>query len=133
MPATLSPCGSPLVVVRESPIHGRGLFAALPLEADRMIGFYSGEVTLLDGPHVLWVEEDNGEAFGIDGACELRFANHSHAPNAVFLGEELWTLGPIEAGDEITFDYGPDWTEESPDWSEDGPDWSGETEESFAG
>ncbi len=96
-------------VVRRSPIHGRGLFARVSIPTDHQIGLYEGRVTQRDGEHVLWVEDDEGRAFGIEGQNDLRFVNHSKSPNAVFLGDELHSLRPIEEGEEITFDYGEDW------------------------
>ncbi len=97
------------LVVRQSPIHGRGLFAASRIHADSLIGTYEGPRTRDDGPWVLWIAEDGDEPWGIDGRNELRFVNHSPEPNAVFRGEELWSLRPIAPGEEITHHYGDDW------------------------
>lgn len=109
MPATHTPSTNPLVYVGESAIHGRGLFAAEAIEADALIGEFEGPRTKRDGPHVLWVIEDDGSEYGVRGANELRFVNHSSEPNAVFWGAELWSLRAIAKDEEITFDYGPDW------------------------
>ena len=108
--ATKRPCGlypfvNDNVKVDRSAIHGRGLFAARRIPPDTWIGNYDGPETDNDGTHVLWIEREDGEVVGIDGRNELRFTNHSEAPNATFLGEELWSLRAISPGEEITFDY----------------------------
>jgi len=95
-------------VVRESPIHGKGLFAAIPYRRGTRIGIYKGRRTRRDGPYVLWIEEER-RAVGIDGRNDLRYVNHSSRPNAVFYGEVLVALRAIAAGEEITFHYGEEW------------------------
>ena len=112
-----------MVTVRESAIHGRGLFARRRIDKDTLIGFYVGWRTQEDGPHVLWIHGEDDESYGIDGICELRYTNHSPLPNAVFLGDELWALETIEAGSEITFHYGEEWDEEAEVDEESERDW----------
>ena len=97
------------VYVGDSPIHGKGLFAARPLACDEMIGTYAGTETHEDGTYVLWIEEDNGSWIGCDGNNSMRFLNHSDAPNAEMDGLECYAIKDIEAGQEITIDYG--WNE----------------------
>ncbi|MEY4508322.1 MAG: hypothetical protein RLZZ450_444 [Pseudomonadota bacterium] len=99
---------SVLVEVRDSPIHGKGVFAIGRILADTYIGDYEGERTLHDGTYVLWVQYDDGELVGIDGKNELRFLNHAASPNAYFWGHQLYALVEIAPGEEITFDYGED-------------------------
>lgn len=95
--------------VKRSPIHGKGLFATRDIPKDSLIGIYEGPETQEDGTYVLWCYDSEDELFGIDGRNDLRFANHSSDPNAIFLGDELIALRPIKAGEEITFHYGEDW------------------------
>ncbi len=95
-------------VVGTSPIHRKGLFAARRIDKDTLIGIYDGPRTDENGPHVLWVEDEDVE-YGIDGRNDLRYVNHSPAPNAVFEGEELRALQAIGPGEEITFFYGDEW------------------------
>ena len=45
-----------LIFVDQSPIHGRGLFAASDLSKGEMIGVYEGPEVEEDGKYVLWVE-----------------------------------------------------------------------------
>jgi len=100
---------NPLVYVDDSPIHGKGLFAARPLACDEMIGTYVGTETREDGMYVLWIEEEDGSWVGCDGNNSMRFLNHSDTPNAEMDGLECYAIEDIEAGQEITIDYG--WNE----------------------
>jgi uncharacterized protein len=101
--------------VRESGIHGLGLFARKNLRKGSTVGFYRGEkVTSMkdDGDHVLWIyDEDEDEEYGINGENETRFVNHSKRANANFNGEELIALRTIKEGEEITHDYGEAWSD----------------------
>lgn len=97
----------PLVCVDQSPIHGRGLFAASDLAEGEMIGIYEGPTVKEDGMYVLWVEDTpGGEWTGYDGCNELRFMNHADRPNAEMDGLNCYALEDIPAGREITIDYG---------------------------
>lgn len=53
----------------------------------------------------------NTNAWKVNNQTELylyvSFCNHSCAPNAILCGATLYTLGPIEAGAEITVSYVP--------------------------
>jgi len=97
------------VEVRESPIHGKGVFAKKRIRANTRVGVYEGPHTKRNGTYVLWVEYDDGEVIGINGRNALRYMNHSRTPNSVFWGEELFTLCDIAPDTELTFDYGEDW------------------------
>lgn len=100
---------NPRVVVENSPIHGRGVFAQKDLPAFSFIGRYEGPMTDEDGMHVLWLyDEQQDEWVGIDGQNEMRFLNHSDDPNAEWSDLDLYATRWISAGEEITFDYGWD-------------------------
>lgn len=89
----------------ESPIHGKGLFAARHIEAGEVLGTVSGKWTKKDGPYVLWVEEDKG--FRVE--CDFRFINHSVKPNAAYYDTlEVCAIRDIKPGEEITHNYGTD-------------------------
>jgi SET domain-containing protein len=95
------------VIVRESPIHGLGLFASEPIPPGLCIGRYEGERTDENGMHVLWVLADNEKDWiGYDGTNALRYLNHSSDPNAELDGQALYSLRDIPLGEEITIDYG---------------------------
>lgn len=97
------------VSVKRSGIHGRGLFAEEPIEAGTYIGRYEGPITRRNGAYVLWIIEEDGNAYGINGKNEMRFVNHSDQPNAELHNEEFYALRDIRPGEEITIDYGPEW------------------------
>lgn len=99
-----------LVYVAQSPIHGLGLFARVPLERGSYIGRYEGRPAQEDAAHVLWVQAD-GDWEGVHGENALKYLNHSRTPNAEFDGVELYALRDILPGEEITFHYGEEWNE----------------------
>jgi len=101
-----------LFEVRDSGIHGRGLFAARKISKGTVIGIYEGPKVFSDdddGDHVLWVEDVDGTVYGVNGQNELRYVNHSIKANACFEGEELTAVRDIQKGAEITHHYGDDW------------------------
>lgn len=99
-----------MVYVAPSTIHGLGLFANVPISRGTYIGRYSGTRTKENDTYVLWLEDGDGGMFGIDGDCDLRFANHSSKPNARMDSEgRLFADADIPAGEEITWHYGDEW------------------------
>jgi SET domain-containing protein len=111
--------------VRESGIHGRGVFAHRSIPAGRRIVEYTGERLSADEAdgryddktdgtaHVLlFALEDGTYIDGGSGGSEARFINHSCAPNceAVEVDGRIFieSLRTIRPGDEITYDYGLD-------------------------
>lgn len=102
---------SDLVEVRRSSIHGKGLFARRRIRAGTRIGSYEGPRTQKIGDHVLWVVDEEGNEYGIDGRNELRYVNHSRRPNVVFEEADLIALRDIEPGEELLHDYGEDWAD----------------------
>jgi len=102
----------PLVETRDSPTHGTGVFALQDIPRCTLIGTYHGSPTAVDGTHVLWIDEGDGDGFrGIDGIGVLRFLNHSRTPNVWFDGRDLYSLRNVSAGEELFFDYGEHWTD----------------------
>ncbi len=95
--------------VKESPIHGKGLFARKKIDSGELIGRYMGPRVKRNGTYVLWVEEDDGSYFGVSGRNRLRFLNHSEVPNAEFEDQDLYATRMIRPGDEICFHYGDEW------------------------
>jgi uncharacterized protein len=99
-----------VIEVRSSPIHGRGVFATKPIPEGEFIGEYEGTETQRNDTHVLWIYSENREVWvGIDGTNDLKYLNHSKAPNCHFIGPDLFASRDIEPGEELTFDYGKDW------------------------
>ena len=89
-----------------SSIHGTGLFAKVPIESDTWIGTYQGPTATRNGMYVLWVTHEDGREEGRSGRNLLRYLNHAVPPNAWFDGFELYAGRDIEAGEELTIDYG---------------------------
>lgn len=87
----------------ESPIHGKGLFAARKIKKGEVLGTVSGKWTKKDSAYTLWVSEDQG--FRVE--CDFRYINHSKKPNAAYYDTlEVCALRDIKPGEEITHDYG---------------------------
>ncbi len=93
--------------VDDSPIHGRGLFAAEPISGGSLIGHLKVRPCAEDGRFVLWLGPDRG----FEVLCDLRFINHSDEPNACYYDDlSVVALRDIAAGEEITHDYAcADW------------------------
>lgn len=97
------PVGRDKTCIKKSTIHGRGLFATRKIDEGELIGHVSGVWTVKEGAHVLWL--DKNRAFRVH--CNLRYINHCVKPNAVYYDtREVIALHDINAGDEITHDYG---------------------------
>lgn len=93
------------IYVKDSPIHGKGLFAREKIRAGELIGVVKGKPTDMDGPYVLWVDGIKG----FEVSCQLKFINHSDKPNAVYYDTlEVCALRDILVDEEITHDYQSD-------------------------
>ena len=98
------------IEVRESPVHGRGVFARRRLRRGQHVGRFEGEPTTQNGTYVLWLIDEAGNETGIRGRNALRFLNHGRPANAEFVGDELYALRNVQPGAEILIDYGEAWT-----------------------
>ena len=91
--------------VKESGIHGKGLFAKDKIKKGETIGSIKYIPTNEDGPYVLWVGDQ-----GVRVDCDLKYINHSNKPNACYCEDlNVIAIKSINKGDEITHDYGDDW------------------------
>jgi hypothetical protein len=97
----------PAVYVADSAIHGKGLFAGIPISAGTVIGHIQGIPSQDDGSHVLWINADEA----IEVTCDLRYINHSDHSNACYYDDlSVIALRDIEAHTEITHNYASnDW------------------------
>ena len=95
-----------LYYVKQSSIHGSGLFTREKFKQGDYMGEYDGPVVSENDSHVLWVEENDEAWIGRDGKNLLRYINHSMKPHAEFIGFELFALCDIASDEEITIDYG---------------------------
>jgi hypothetical protein len=108
---------SPKTEVRESPIHGKGLFARSPIRAGEIVAVKGGHV--LTGPEWAAIEPALGSA-EIQIAEDLFIApvrqeerdgsmvytNHSCEPNIAIRGQIVFVaMRAIAAGEELTHDW----------------------------
>jgi hypothetical protein len=98
------------IEVRESRIHGKGIFALRRLREGQRIGRFEGETTTQNGTYVLWLIGEDGSEIGIRGRNALRFLNHAKPENAEFVDAELYVIRNVQPGAEILIDYGEGWT-----------------------
>jgi SET domain-containing protein len=101
---------NPLCFVADSEVHGRGLFAMEDIPKGSWIGCYEGLLTEENGMHVLWVDNGDDQWLGYDGNNELRFLNHALLPNGEMDGQDLYATRNIELNQEITIDYGEEFS-----------------------
>lgn len=88
--------------VKDSPIHGRGLFATLPIRKGTLIGTLEGQATRKNGMYVLWLDDRRG----LHVTNDLRYINHDDVPNAAYYDDAtVVALRDIFPGEEITHDY----------------------------
>ena len=99
------------IEIRTSPIHGRGVFARRTIRKGERIGRFLSRRTDRDGEHTLWLEHDDGSWRAYEGYGRLRFLNHRRTPNSDFEGLDLYATKTIHPNDEITIDYGEEWTD----------------------
>lgn len=92
------------VFVAESPVHGKGLFAAKRIKANTILGRLHGMPTFDDGIYVLWVTDE----LGLELTNDFKFINHNKKPNAAYSDLDVTVLKDVEAGDELLHDYGWD-------------------------
>ena len=93
--------------VRESAIHGKGLFAKSEIKKGQLLGQIEGAPAFSDGPYVLWVDESEK---GVEVKCDLKYINHNTRPNACYYDDlTVVALRDIAKDEEITHHYGDDW------------------------
>jgi SET domain-containing protein len=108
---------SPKAVVRQSPIHGRGLFAAEPIAKGEIVCIKGGnifdrrtlqELTETLGPAEIQIAEDLfiGPVNKQEREGSMIFSNHSCDPNIGVRGQIVFVaLRDVEAGEELTHDW----------------------------
>ncbi|MEP7014611.1 MAG: SET domain-containing protein-lysine N-methyltransferase [Verrucomicrobiota bacterium] len=109
---------SPKTEVRESKIHGRGLFATARIDKDEVVVVKGGhivdretlrrEITPLLGPVEIQIDENLFIAPVTETERELSmlYSNHSCDPNLGMRGEITFVaMRNIESGEELTHDW----------------------------
>ena len=107
----------PRIEVRESAIHGRGIYAKQFIPEEARIIEYTGQRMAWedapndpDNPHTFNFGLDNGLVINpeVDGN-EARWANHSCDPNCEAIEEDdrifIYAMRDIQPGEEISYDY----------------------------
>jgi uncharacterized protein len=113
---------SPPLQVRNSVVHGRGVFATRKIEKGERIIEYLGERVSHDEADRRYESKDENDSHtflfivdsktvidaGVDGN-DARFFNHSCDPNCESVVEKrrvyIEAIRPIEPGEEMTYDY----------------------------
>lgn len=108
-----------LLEIRQSAVHGTGVYAKQPIQKGHRIIEYTGRIVAwkkasdqADGPHTFLFGLTNGRDV-IDPAVngnEARWINHSCDPNCEAIEEGnrvfIYALKPLRPGDELFYDYG---------------------------
>ncbi|QCP51797.1 SET domain-containing protein [Trinickia violacea] len=110
------------IVVRSSPVHGRGVFAVAHIETGTLILEYKGKLvswrraqrdharSVAEHGHTFYFGLDDGRVIdGAQGGNSARWLNHSCSPNceAEQDGDRVFirTTQPVEKGTELYIDY----------------------------
>jgi uncharacterized protein len=109
------------VIVRRSPVHGKGVLAVRPLAAGERVLEYKGEITSwrkavcrhrregVAGHTFLFGLSDGRVIDGSRGGNSARWLNHACMPNCETIedGERIFihTLRPVEVGEELFIEY----------------------------
>lgn len=104
--------------VRRSPIHGHGLFATELIPSGTFIGAFEGKMfTHEQMPrshpscgYCLWFCGPGKTYVALLPNDDLYYVNHSKNPSCdLYENVLLFAERDIQPGEEVTFDYGPDW------------------------
>lgn len=104
------------IVVRESGVHGRGVYAAQFISKGARIIEYTGERVCWEAapddndPHTFNFGLENGEVINPQiGGNEARWINHSCDPNCEAIEEDdrifIYAMRNIHADEELVYDY----------------------------
>ncbi len=93
--------------IHDSRLHGRGLFSSQQIRKGTVLGICTTRQTETPSHYTLWTSTGP-----LDVVCRLRFINHSTTPNVIYYEDDLSVvaLRNIKAGEELTHDYGDDWS-----------------------
>ncbi|MGI8820737.1 MAG: SET domain-containing protein [Chthoniobacterales bacterium] len=108
---------SPKTIVRQSPIHGRGLFARAAIGKEEIVAVKGGHIVTRERLHALQLQlgpaeiQIGADLFIAPVSIEERegsmiFSNHSCAPNLGLRGEITFVaMRDVAAGEELTHDW----------------------------
>ncbi len=93
-------------IVKNSEIHGKGLFALKNIQKDQLIGYFKGKKTTKTSAYTLWLSPEH--SIEVEGS--LKYINHSKTPNVCYYDDlSVVALQDIYKDEELTHDYGDDW------------------------
>ncbi len=105
------------IEVRQSSVHGRGLYAEQFISEGARVIEYTGEHVSWEAapdddsdPHTFNFGLDNGEVINPEiGGNDARWINHSCNPNCEAIEEDdrvfIYAIRDIQAGEELLYDY----------------------------
>ena len=105
------------IEVRQSGVHGRGVFAAQFIPEGKRIIEYTGERVSWEAapdddsdPHTFNFGLENGEVINPEiGGNDARWINHSCNPNCEAIEEDdrifIYAISDIQPGEELLYDY----------------------------
>ena len=108
---------APRIEVRESRVHGRGVYATKPIPKGARIIEYTGQRVPWEdapddenNPHTFLFGLESGEVINPEiGGNEARWINHCCDPNCEAIEEDdgifIYAMRDIEAGQELFYDY----------------------------
>ncbi len=91
-----------MVRVKNSKIHGKGLFSTEKISKGTILGTCKTKKTKKNNMYTLWVEDQPR-----DITCDFKYINHSAKPNVVYYDDyTVVAIRKIKQGEELTHDYG---------------------------
>lgn len=120
---TSTVAAKPAIIVKNSPVHGRGVFATRNIPADTFLIEYEGErindkealkrhgLDPENPYHTFFFSLESGKMIdgGVDGS-DARWINHACEPNCEAREEKkrvnIYALRDIKRGEELNYDYG---------------------------
>ena len=100
------------IEVRDSHIHGNGVFATCHIKTGEIVARYHGRPVDWSSLYIGHRDTYSGETQRYEISGKLKYLNHAKNPNAKLHNIELTALRPIRMGVEITIDYGVERTSE---------------------
>ncbi len=90
-----------MIEVKDSKIHGKGLFSTRDIPKDFVLGKCEVAKTKKPNEYTLWVGKKM-----LDVCCDFKYINHSSNPNVVYYDDlTVVALKNIKAGEELTHQY----------------------------
>ena len=90
-----------MIEVKDSNIHGKGLFSTKKIRKNTILGKCKVTKTKKSNAYSLWVGNNM-----LDVTCDFKFINHSNKPNVVYYDDlTIVALKNIKVGEELTHEY----------------------------